>query len=298
MHKVPLMLSSRVCPVHRMCLDLHRLFKKLTRLMPSCIVFVGLIALLLLTVIQLVTYQPDFVHYSTLPEPQSELIRTLNSTNSRNSNNNTTSLNTNYVHNVNTTSSFKSSSMTSSKASQSKATFLTTTSAVSSNSLNSVTSKSTFLMASTFQPSTSKSRSANSTSSTLINVTHHDLNRPGLSRMIISSNKSSLLKAKKSDPFKIEALLSQSPSAFQTNNREMNELTNKGRIKQIIKHFLSEQRLEKVKLENNLTLFSSNDTSQKHQIGSNLSNQTFEHCPLSPPNLGKIISLFFQYFRF
>lgn len=95
--------------------------------------------------------------------------------------------------------------------------------------------------------------------------------------MIISSNKSSLIKAKKTDPFKIEALLVKSPSAFQANNRELSSLTNKGRIKQIIKSFLSERRLEKERQPDKNSTLSTAVSSP---------NKTFEHCPLLPPNLG------------
>ena len=104
--------------------------------------------------------------------------------------------------------------------------------------------------------------------------------------MIISSNKSSLIKAKKSDPFKIEALLVKSPSAFQANNRELSSLTNKGRIKQIIKSFLSEQRLEKERPDKNSTLSAANGSSVSSP------NKTFEHCPLLPPKLGMETSCF------
>lgn len=269
----------RVCLVHKLYLDLHRMVKKLTRLIPSLsLVLFGLVSLFLFTLIQLVTYQAnDFVYYPTLPEPNELVIRNMNSTNFNNSN--LTIFNKNN-HQINQT---VSSSLTSNK---------TTSSNFSTNSLSSnlsQMSKSNFLIPITkFQASTI-SKSANITN--LINITNHDyFDHPGFSHMIISSNKSSLIKAKKTDPFKIEALLTKSPSAFQANSREMNSLTNKGRIRQIIINFLSEhQNSEKEKQEKNSTL--SNNV---------LSNQTFEDCPLLLPKLGKNIigdsSLFFCLF--
>lgn len=285
------MIGLRFFLVHKMYMDLMRFTKKITRLMPSCIVLVGLITLLLLTLIQLIAYQPDFVNLSTLPEP-SELIG--NSTTDRNSNiSHSNNLIKNLNVHTNTSSHLKSSlsikksfttslsSFTSSSSlSSSLSPIIITTSPIKSDSQNS----------SSFSAARS-SKNANSNNSNTINVTNHDLSnvRTGLSRMIISSNRTNLLKAKKS-AFKIEALLSQSPSAFQINNREMNELTNKGRIKQIIKNFFAEQHLERLKQQNlnsTLAFIHLNDTSQELLNLSHLSNQTFEHCPLSPPNLSE-----------
>lgn len=286
----------RVCLVHRLYLDLPRFIKKIIRLMPSYLALLGLITLLLLTLVQMVTVQPEFVSYQTLPEP-SELIRT--KTNSTNS--------THFLNNYNVHTDLTSSPTLPRSSIASFNNYNNLTSLSSTNSLayfkqitNSITKQSDLTTPITNLRSIRLSKSANLTnlnsnlnSNLSLNRNEMDqLNRSGLSHMIISSNRSSLFKAKKNDPFKIEALLSKSPSAFQTNNREMNSLTNKGRIKQIIKTFLSEQRLQKEELKN-LTLFL-NDTS--HNSNSPKLNQTFEHCPLLPPNLGK--KIFKNFFLF
>lgn len=320
------MFNLRFCLVHRPYADLARLAKRIARLMPSnCLVLLTcLSSLLLLTLVQLVAYQPDLVQLQpALPEP-SELIRNATTTNYSGSNNgpgiaspSSSSSNANYVHtNLTLASSFKlPSSVTSltSKSSLTSPNSFASNSLAASNSISfSISSSSSNSFASLKSPNFSAAAAApsaafqparnDSNGSSTNTTTNHDLvdqkslaaglNRSGLSHMIISSNKSSLIKAKKSDPFKIEALLVKSPSAFQTNNRELNSLTNKGRIKQIIKSVLSERRLQKEKLDKNSTLSAATNG---NTVSS--SNKTFEHCPLLPPNLGTLcfsFSLFLE----
>lgn len=304
------MFNLRFCLLHRPYADLARLAKRIARLMPSnCLVLLTcLISLLLLTLVQLVAYQPDLVQlHPALPEP-SELIRN-GTTNNSGPNYWPSNSSSNYVHNNLTlaASSFKLPSSVTSLTSKSS---VTSPNSFASNSLAATRSSSLLasnsisfsISSNSFAPFKSSNflpaafQQLNDSNASSPNTTNHDLldqkslvdpNRSGsgLSHMIISSNKSSLIKAKKSDPFKIEALLVKSPSAFQANNRELNSLTNKGRIKQIIKSFLSEQRLEKEKQDKNSTLFGGSSPSS--------SNQTLEHCPLLPPNLGMGAIFFF-----